>query len=464
MYVYFGTFTLEGGEISDNTAKGVDGERFGGGGIYLYRMTTSMPGGTFTLKDGMVSGNKAKYGGGIWTSNFSAFTMSGGTFSGNTATNKGNGAYVNPGCTFKMSGAAQFAESDDVYLYATSAASATITVAGALTAESPVATITPSAYELDRQVLSAGVTIDSAVCAQFALTSNPDIPDAEWKIMPDSTGANGVLKAKMDIYVRGSNAAWYASNAPTAANGSDTNAGTLLAPLATIQAAVEKIIAMNDGASAYTIYVDGTLDGATPGAHLGADGMADCSALSQNLTLTIKALSGTATLDAGGKSRVIKARPAGGILNLTLENLTITGGNTATGTGGGIDFVSAGGALTMTGCVVRGNEAGYGGGVYGNGGTFTMEGGTISGNTATTSGGGVFINGSAFTMESGTISGNTANTNGGGVYVKGSTFTMKGGTISDNKATGYYGGGVHIESGTFTMSGGARKSRGAKSK
>ncbi|MDE6350203.1 MAG: hypothetical protein K2K67_04285, partial [Treponemataceae bacterium] len=44
----------------------------------------------------------------------------------------------------------------------------------------------------------------------------------------------------------------------------------------------------------------------------------------------------------------------------------------------------------------------------GGSGTFTMEGGTISGNTATSNGGGVYVNGSgAFTMQNGTISGNT---------------------------------------------------------
>lgn len=481
VYVHNGTFTMEGGEISDNTAKGVDGESFGGGGIYLYRMTTSMPGGTFTLKDGTVSGNEAKYGGGIWTSNFSEFTMTGGTFSGNTSTGNGNGAYVNPGCTFKMSGAAQFAKDDDVYLCdSNKSLFATITVADALTAESPVATITPSAYDLGRQVLSAGaggVPIDSDVCTQFALTPDPDEPDAEWNIMPDSTGANGVLKAKIDVYVRGNNATWYESNEPTA-TASDDNVGTLRAPLATIQAAIEKVLEQNDGADAYTIFVDGTLDGTTA-AKLGTDGMADFSELDKNLTLTIKALSETAkaTLDGGARfdasgnatnpgieKRIINAKPASGALNLTLENLVITGGST-TVNGGGIYIEGGNATLTMNGGTISGNTAGgSGGGIYNNGGTVKMKGCTITdckaGGTSNDEGGGGIYNASGTLELTGvTITldsdGTRAAYQGGGIFNAG-TLTMTGGSITGGgRLSGslyYHGGGIY-NTGVLTIEG-----------
>ena len=479
VYVYNGTFTMEGGKISDNTAKGVDGESFGGGGIYLYRTTTSMPGGTFTLKGGTVSGNKAEYGGGIWTSNFSEFTMTGGTFSGNTSTKNGNGAYVNPGCTFKMSGAAQFAKDDDVYLCdSNKSLFATITVADALTAESPVATITPSAYDLNRPVLSAGgVPIDSDVCAQFALTPNPDEPDAEWSIMPDSTGANGVLKANTDIYVRGVGEGWYEENpAFTASAGSDTTGnGSKTKPFATIQKAIEKVLEQNDGADAYTIHVDGTLYGMTA-AKLGDNGMADFSALDKNLTLTIKALSETtnATLAGGArfnadgtviangiKKSIIYAKPAGGALNLTLENLVIKAGYT-TANGGGIYIEGGNATLTMNGGTIENNKAEKGGGVYvTNGAKFTMSGtAKITGNNASGDGGGVALDGGTFTMSdsASAISNNTA-VYGAGIHVNGGgAVTMTGGKISGNTATGKDdsgGGGIHLYNGTFKMSGSA---------
>jgi hypothetical protein len=141
------------------------------------------------------------------------------------------------------------------------------------------------------------------------------------------------------------------------------------------------------------------------------------------------------------------------------------------GDGGGVRVV--GGTFTMSGGAISGNSASLGGGVYvsstygGSGyGTFMMSGGTISGNTASGSsynglGGGVCVSNSTFTMSGGTISGNTANS-GGGVCVVGNTFTMSGGNISGNTAS--YGGGVYVMrnpfatnarvSGIFTISGG----------
>jgi fibronectin type 3 domain-containing protein len=152
--------------------------------------------------------------------------------------------------------------------------------------------------------------------------------------------------------------------------------------------------------------------------------------------------------------------------------------------GGGVNVNS--GIFTMNGGTISGNTASYalaaspytggGGGVYVSGGTFTMEGGTINGNTASGSGsgggsssgggGGVYVNGGTFTMEGGTISGNTAIdgvTGGGSVYVRSGNFTMKGGTISGNTAycsgngvggSGSGAGGVYVYSGAFTMEGG----------
>jgi hypothetical protein len=97
---------------------------------------------------------------------------------------------------------------------------------------------------------------------------------------------------------------------------------------------------------------------------------------------------------------------------------------------------------------ISGNIAGsnVGGGVKVlNGSTFTMSGGTISGNT-TESGGGVWVEDvSTFTMSgSSTISGNNAVSGGGGGVrvIDGSTFTMSGGTISGNTGK-YQGGGVY---------------------
>jgi hypothetical protein len=95
-----------------------------------------------------------------------------------------------------------------------------------------------------------------------------------------------------------------------------------------------------------------------------------------------------------------------------------------------------------------------GGGVDVGSGTFTMNGGTITGNSSSSYysyGGGVSSSGT-FTMSGGTISGNYSSFSGGGVS-SGGTFTMSGGTISGNSS--FSGGGVLI-GGTFTMDNNAR--------
>ena len=128
-------------------------------------------------------------------------------------------------------------------------------------------------------------------------------------------------------------------------------------------------------------------------------------------------------------------------------------GNTADQGGG----VYNSGTFNMNGGTITSNTANNGGGVYNdNAGRFIMYGGTITGNKAeqtygTEYGGGVYNQGT-FNMYGGEITNNTAIVGGGGVFNKG-TFTMSAGTtISENKA--YGGGGVFNGNGTFTMSGG----------
>ena len=143
-------------------------------------------------------------------------------------------------------------------------------------------------------------------------------------------------------------------------------------------------------------------------------------------------------------------------------------------TGSGV-YVSAGSTFTMYGGTISGNSGDYGGGVYldskinsGTTGkaTFNMSGGTISGNTATMNGGGVYVySNCTFTMTgSARIANNKVPGNsskGSGVYVgTDANFNMNGGTISGNNSGGY-GGGVYSE-GTFTMKGGSITQNTAK--
>jgi len=100
----------------------------------------------------------------------------------------------------------------------------------------------------------------------------------------------------------------------------------------------------------------------------------------------------------------------------------------------------------ITGNIFTSDNSSYGGGVYVFYGTFTMNGGEISGNSVYDSnskfarGGGVYVYYGTFTMNEGEISGNTVSTSsstsdsnyiscGGGVYVDGGRFTKNGGTV-----------------------------------
>ena len=133
-------------------------------------------------------------------------------------------------------------------------------------------------------------------------------------------------------------------------------------------------------------------------------------------------------------------------------------GNSASNDGGAV-YVdeTASASFNMSGSTISGNSAKNGGGVYTNGGTINITNSTISGNSAIQAGGGVENNDGSLFMEDSTISGNSAE-NGGGVMAQFNASYMKGGTISGNSASGI-GGGVYITNmASFEMTGGSIES------
>ena len=192
--------------------------------------------------------------------------------------------------------------------------------------------------------------------------------------------------------------------------------------------------------------------------------------------------------------KAINAASSGDTVQLladTTENVTVgenikldLNGKVLKGTGSG-SVVTINGNVTLTlddsdksaphaslpagGVITGGNNTSHGGGVLILGGTFIMNAGTISGNSASDSGSGICVGKSSssyntpseFIMNGGTISGNTGSSWGGGVCVgsgnnSSSTFTMNNGTISGNSSAD--GGGVHVGGNgsfnTFNMCGG----------
>jgi uncharacterized repeat protein (TIGR02543 family) len=238
----------------------------------------------------------------------------------------------------------------------------------------------------------------------------------------------------------------------------------------TLAAKLDAALASPSGS--YTIVLDGMeedLDSFAPKI-LNATG-------NKNISITLRGNGGIVQLGGTGILLTLGA-DSGSSLSLALHDITLKGvptntlplvevsarttlemkaGSLITGnSGGGVSF-NSGGTFTMSGGTVSGNTASSAGGVEVYGGTFAMNGGVVSGNIVSFSGGGVCVrNGGTFTMSAGAVCGNTAGGNGGGVYVDSAIFSMSGGAVSGNTASGSFGGGgVHVSYwGTFDMSGG----------
>ena len=142
-----------------------------------------------------------------------------------------------------------------------------------------------------------------------------------------------------------------------------------------------------------------------------------------------------------------------------MEGGTITDNNASHC--GGVVNVSNRGTFTMTGGAISGNT-GTGLNVTGSGSEALIQGSAvISGNMSSDAGGGVEVSagGEVVLAGNGRIENNTAASDtGGGVMISdsgtgtGGTFVMRGGSITGNSAN--YGGGVYIMNGTFEMAGG----------
>jgi hypothetical protein len=107
VFVYSGTFSMEGGTISSNQAT----NNSNGGGVYLNEgaLFTMMSGGT-------ISGNTSSYeGGGVFVSAASTFSMKGGTISSNQAAEGGGGVFVDGNSTFTKEAAGGSSTSGVIY-------------------------------------------------------------------------------------------------------------------------------------------------------------------------------------------------------------------------------------------------------------------------------------------------------------------------------------------------------------
>ncbi|MED9969502.1 MAG: right-handed parallel beta-helix repeat-containing protein, partial [Ruminococcus sp.] len=192
-----------------------------------------------------------------------------------------------------------------------------------------------------------------------------------------------------------------------------------------------------DVSTSSTVGVSGTKTLDLNGHELKMTGNDRVISVPSGASLTLNDVNGnTGKITGGHSDRGAGVRNDG---NFTMNGGTITG-NTATAHGGGIYTIH--GDFIMNGGIITNNTAdGVGGGVCASG-PFTMNNGKITNNKANGSGGGGVYVDSAFVMNNGEISGNIASDNGGGVCVNKNTFTFKNGIIEGNVANN--GGGVSL--------------------
>ena len=134
----------------------------------------------------------------------------------------------------------------------------------------------------------------------------------------------------------------------------------------------------------------------------------------------------------------------GNFIDVFINDLTITGGNSSEG--GGIRTSES---LTITDSTISGNSAGFrGGGIYSVNGNTTIVNSTISGNSSSV-GGGIYSYRETINITNSTISGNSVGGRGGGIFFYYSLGNITNSTISDNSANS--GGGIYESYGTVNL-------------
>ena len=147
-----------------------------------------------------------------------------------------------------------------------------------------------------------------------------------------------------------------------------------------------------------------------------------------------------------------------GAPNLTIDGLTITGGNARIYSSGFSTQVERyGGGIVLVNCTnvtlenlnIARNNADGGGGVSISGGSTTIKGCSITENFATGYGGGIRFESGTLTVQESVIADNSANSGGGGLYQAAGTLNVSTSHFSGN--AGMYGGGLLQDNGTGTI-------------
>jgi len=240
---------------------------------------------------------------------------------------------------------------------------------------------------------------------------------------------------------------WFVSGEGAAVTGSDLNPGTADRPLSSVQKALTLIrdAYAEESFKTAVIRIDGKVSNIENKPMV--LGLAVIQGKGAYPSVILRGSSDPRqidTLDAKGFGRVLYIEDGN---NVTIENLTLTGG--AANAGAGV-FVSGSRFTVGKNSFVQNNEGSFGGGVcIEEEGTLIIH-GSVKDNKAD-NGAGAALRGKAVIEIYGTVSGNYAASYGGGVLLDGAEGIISGGTIIGNTAQRGSGGGIFIQGGDAVL-------------
>jgi len=178
----------------------------------------------------------------------------------------------------------------------------------------------------------------------------------------------------------------------------------------------------------------------------------------------LPSVTGVVTIQGAGADTTIIERAAGApgfrlvhvaaTGTLTLERLTLRGGNLGTSDPGG-GLLNQGGTIALAHVLVTGNNASDGAGLYNMRGTVTIGRATFTENSSFGPGGGVWINGGTVTITETTFARNGGGSGGGiangGGIADGGSLVILNSSLADNGASRNVGGGLANFSGTSIL-------------
>jgi hypothetical protein len=457
-----GTLTMTNCTVSGNVASGVNG----GGGLFV-------GGGTVTARNCTFSGNSAtSSGGGGVRVQGGAATLQNCTVALNSAASSGGGLHRFGGTlTFDSTAVAENSVSSggpDVHGVVTANFSLIGIVGSAIIsgANNKIGTaVSPVDPLFGPLSANGGPTLTHALlpgspCLEAG--SNPAglSTDQRGSAFPRTVGAGtdiGAVENELGLVVINANDAGPGSLRQAVLN-ANANPGPDVITFDPTFFASARTITLSSG----QINITGPATITGPGASL-----ATVSGNNTSRVLYIDAIGQGNAVDISGLSLVNgKTAGTGGAVFNQDEALTLTGcvitGNNAT-VGAGVAVAGFGGSLTLVRCMVSNNTAGVsGGGVsVASKGTFAIRDSTVAGNVAPEAAGILFVaagNTGSLLVESSTISGNALSGAGGGGgirftyaygYSTAGSLTVRNSTISGNQ--GANGGGLIIEAGSLIV-------------